>query len=235
MVSPTQTTSCSYSGRVMPYERPRVLTAQLLLGSMVLLSACGAAAEQKQPQVKSEAKRVSAFGVAGITPGMTASQVSIAASRAGYRMTNQEQGPDWVLHLRRSSGAKFEFSDKLTGVSEQTYRRGGEDITVTFIPMPQGPVATDVHYSAPLAVLDFAAASAELTRRYGSRSFAGAGASQWAQWCSKGVANARACLTKSYLSLEQSRMGVTMHAANPLLKEAQRQALLKSAGAKPSF
>lgn len=209
---------------------------RLLLGCAVLLTACGAAKAPSQSKQGNQAQAAPRYAIAGISPGMTALQVADAAAKAGYRLTNESKGNDWAEAMRQSvEGNRFDFNSPSRGIRGQDYRRGGESLSIVYIAMPVGSVATLVSYSAPLGVLDFTKAEAEITRRYGPKSFGNQAGAPWSMWCAKQATSARDCLNYARLTVGRSNESVTMSTDNPAIEAEQEKLLRKHSGAKASF
>ncbi|MEA3051894.1 MAG: hypothetical protein QOG72_797 [Sphingomonadales bacterium] len=207
----------------------------LLLSSALLLSACGASDATAKDPKEAVSSTNRAYSVAGIELGMTADQVKSAALKAGYRLSSETPGRDWALELESAaSGPSPHFGNPLRGIRSQEFAKDGQMITVSYLAMPQRYVAWSVSYSAGPAIVSLDNAVNEMTKRYGKSSFANT-AGHWAQWCSAGVRSPQQCLRQSFLSVNESPNGVSMHAENPGLRDEQKRLLLEHAGKKPSF
>ncbi|HEY0312301.1 MAG TPA: hypothetical protein VGC56_07365 [Allosphingosinicella sp.] len=166
---------------------------------------------------------------------MTAEQVKSAAFKAGYRLSSETAGLDWALQLKNAmSGPGPHFGEALKGIAGQEFTKGGESISVSYLAMPQGYLAWSVHYSAGPAVVSFSDAVNEMTKRYGKSSFTKP-AGHWAQWCSAGARSPQDCLKQSFMSVNESPNGVSMHTENARLRDEQKRLLQEHGGKKPSF
>lgn len=208
---------------------------RLLLGTVIALASfAGAPAPSAGKAGTSEQVRAR-YAVAGIASGMSSSQVADAASKAGYQLVSETKGDDWAEALRSATSARFEFDRPKKGVRDQEYKRGGERISVNYLPMPGGSIAALIGYSAPLGVLSFEQAEAELTRRYGRRSFGQAAGAPWSMWCAKQAKDARDCLNYARITLSKGNDGVSIYTDDPAFKAEQVRLFRQHSGAKASF
>lgn len=218
-----------------PGQRTARVCRRLLAGISVLFMASGAAKAPQQNHAR-QAQTSVRYAIAGLYPGMTSPEVATAASRAGYRLVNESAGNDWSAALKKAKeGPYVNFNTPLRGISSQEYRRGGEMLSVNFIAMPNGPVATLVSYSAPKGVLDFTEAQSELVSRYGKQTFASRASAPWSMWCPKVAPTARDCLKYAHLTISKTNRGIDINAEDPTLKEQQARLLRKNSGANASF
>ena len=208
---------------------------RLLLGTVIALAACVGATAPSAGKEGTKVQVTARYAVAGIAPGLSSSQVAAAASKAGYQLLHETRGDDWAEALRSATGAPFEFGRPKKGIRDQEYGRGGERISVNYLPMPGGSIATLIGYSAPLGVLSFEQAEAELTRRYGRRSFGQAAGAPWSMWCAKQAKDARDCLNYARITLSESNDGVSIYTDDPGLKAEQVRLFRQHTGAKASF
>jgi len=199
---------------------------------MALLVGCGnsiAAPTKKESDKRQGTAR--SYTVAGLATGMNSNQIAAAATQAGYRKTDADSGPDWALEQRiASTGNQFQFGVPMKGLRTETFTKGGEQVSVHYIAMPNGPVATMVYYTAPIGILDYGQALSELSRRYGKASFAHSGRPNWASWCDRRARDDLDCLHYGNLKLFEEQLKITIVAEDPAWKEAQRRALLKPGG-----
>lgn len=210
--------------------------SKLLLGCSILLAAGGATAAPSESREGAQKQASMRYSIAGMSPGMSSSQIASAAGKAGYQLVSETKGEDWSEALRRAvRGNQFELNRPNNGIRDQTYRRGGERISVNYLPMPTGSIATLISYSAPVAVLSFEQAEQELTRRYGRKSFGPPAGAPWSMWCGKQAQNARECLNYARISLEASNSGVAISTDNPEIKAEQVRLFRRNSGAKASF
>jgi hypothetical protein len=207
----------------------------LLLGSALLLSACGASDAAASDPKGAASSTTRTYSIAGIALGMTAQQVKSTALKAGYRLSSETAGADWALQLKNAmSGPGPHFGDALRGIAEHEFTKGGESISVSYMAMPQGNVAWSMSYTAGPAIVSLNDAVHEMTKRYGKTSFANS-TGHWAQWCSPGARSPQDCLKQPFLSVSESRNGVSMHTENPRLQDEQKRLLLAHGSRKPSF
>lgn len=217
-------------------ERRRGFISFATLALVLPLTACGSSEAAPKSKAGTAPAASATYAVAGLSTGMTSEQVKVAALRAGYRLKDEETGPDWKLALEEArNGQSFGFGKEFRGLREHRFAKGGEAITVTYIPLPQGPVAISIYYSAPPAIVSFEQARAELVRRYGKSSFRSVAANPWAQWCARPAANARECLKSRYLSFSDSKAGLSLVTADETLRTEQKRLLQKAGGARASF
>ena len=219
-------------------QRSRRSVGQLLLGSLLLLSACDAsdAAPAQSGKQGKPARSKQSYAVAGISPGMEESRVGIAATSAGYQLVHQSKGSDWQIELKRAaSGNRFSIGEDLKGVREQYFRKGAETISVSYVAMPQGSVAYHIYYSAPSAVLDYAEAARISEQRYGRSSFTSRAGPRWAKWCVPPAPTAQACLKQAHLSLSESASSVSISVQDDGVRERQILLLRQQLGAKATF
>lgn len=207
----------------------------LLFGSLIALAVPASAVATNADKPGTKEQVTARYAVAGIASGMTSSQVAVAASNAGYQLVHETKGDDWAEALRSAMGAKFEFGRPKNGIRDQEYRRGGERISVNYLPMPGGSIATLIGYSAPVAVLSYEQADAELSRRYGPKSFGNRAGAPWSIWCAKQAKDARDCLNYARITLEKGIDGVPIYTDDPALKAEQVRLFRQHSGAKASF
>lgn len=218
--------------------RTRINLPLAFLGLVLVTSSCSNAAATGDAEGKKPAASAkTAFTVAGIRAGMSASEVNLALSKAGFALVHSDDGADWALELRMArTGDKLAFGEPRRGIRAQEFKKGGERISVDYLAMPTGPVAYLITYNAPLAVLEFSRAKAELTRRQGPSSFSNQqAAAPWAMWCAGAPRTARDCLDVSHVSVARDPDGATISAEDPGLRRAQRKLLEAAGGQRPSF
>ena len=200
-----------------------------------MLTACGAATAPADKAAK-QSQATQRYAIAGISPGMSSLAVASAAGRAGYQLVSESKGHDWAEALKRAvDGNRLDFNAAHRGIRDQEYRRGGERISVSYLPMPSGSLAALITYSAPEGVLNFAKAEAELIKRYGRKSFGHQAGAPWSTWCAKEAQTARDCLRFARLSVEKNNSGISMTTDDPALKAQQAELFRKHSGAKASF
>ena len=225
----------STGGLLAHQSRWRPVAYRALLASSLLLAACGqsdaAPAGQSKKPTAQRSERV--YAVAGVTPGMGASQVVSAAQAAGYRLVGSDEGEDWAAAMKKATtGDRYRLFEKLNGLGGHEFKKGSESLTVDYVAMPSGPVAYLVHYGAPVETLDLQAARQSLTQRYGPSTFSG---ERWAQWCSKPARSPQECLRSSHLSVSLGNGLVFISAEDAGVREEQKRLLRQLSGAKPTF
>jgi hypothetical protein len=167
---------------------------------------CGLAEAVAKPPIY----EIQKLNIGGVSVGMTPSEVAAALRAAGYTRVTQIAGQSWneklAAELAATRGApRPRWSE--SGVWGEDYRKGEEEITVRYVPKPQGSVVNYVRYSIDVEAMTEEAFEAAVLRRYGPPSVA---ASTQSIYCSVGEA-ACSLLTRSQLpSIESSSLGIAV-------------------------
>lgn len=127
-----------------------------------------------------------------------------------------------------TTGDRLAFGEPRKGIDSQRFAKGSERLSVNYIAMPNGPVAHLVSYIAPPAVLEFKVAFAELTRRYGKRSFSNRqAAALWDIWCTGSPSTARECLGHAHMTVTNDRDGVSISVSDELVRSGRSGCLVR--------
>lgn len=222
--------TCGDAGR-------RRCTGRLLLAAILTLPACteSGAASAQEAEKPNVTGRDHSYAVAGIEPGFEASQVELAAAKAGYKLVLEDKGADWQMEMKNASRAnRFPSGDALTGIRSHEFLKGAEMLIVSYVAMPQGAVAYRVSYTAPAAVTDYSRAAEVTTQRYGKSSFSNQ-AGRWSKWCPSASKSEQDCLKQPHLSLSATARGVSISAQDEGVRDKQVRLLQEQLGAKPTF
>lgn len=116
------------------------------------------------------------------------------------------------------------------GLAEEHFSKGGEHVSVNYVPMPEGPVAEMIFYSVPPGVMSRQEVLDEFTKRYGSRSYeyADSMGGKHVVWCS--VSKSNCDRTELNLSVQTGIEATSVFVEDPRQWDRQKQAILAAPG-----
>lgn len=141
----------------------------VVLGA-ALLAACGSG---KATTAKTDARATTTtrpLEIAGLRPGMPASQVRPILEAAGWKV-EAFPGEDWNEFVRHKADIRLRKPITIRyssdGVQLFRARKGEEDVYATISPTPQGGQVKVVGYRAPQAGRSLEQIRSEIAKRYG--------------------------------------------------------------------
>lgn len=196
--------------------------------ALVALAACGQASSRG-----TATSTPRSLAVAGLSIGATPAEAAATLGRAGYTKKRSVPGPNFEQAVQRARG-----NDSLQyagAIKEESYGKGGETVSLTYVAMPNGPVAQNIGYSVPPGVASMQKVVDEFTRRHGPATRDGNGRfGREVVWC---ATPGPGCERRGqHLSVSATYRDTSAFLEDPTVIARQRQAILAApGGGKPTF
>ena len=149
----------------------RMTIRMTVIAAAVSLAACGSGGAATG---QSQGKQIPAsrLDVAGVRPGMSATDVKTTLERAGWR-TESVPGEDWAGEVAEEKGRQTNRSPlhvPRDGVGTIQAVKADEKMLITFRGAPTGSLVTKIGYSAPMAGRTDDQVRTQMAQRYGAPS-----------------------------------------------------------------